>query len=369
MKLNKNQLIKIGFLVSFWVLAAVFYIFLEMSLENYIVTSYQVHDYSYNLPRVLLIAVSVTLFAGSLLASFEILFFNRILSKKSFGTLLLIKSIFYLFSIFIFTSIGTVISASFILDKSIFHVEVYHRFIQYIISPKIWAEIIYWGIAIFLALFILNISEKLGQGVLINYILGKYHSPKEDRRIFMFIDLTSSSTYAEKLGHVKYSRLIQDCFFDITSVVNKRCVQIYQYVGDEIVLTWNTEKGLIDNNCIMTFFEFEKSIKDRSNYYLKEYGLVPEFKAGANFGYVTIAEVGEMKKELAYHGDAINTAAHIRSECGKFNKKLLVSADLLSLMPNIDNEFLTEPIGVVKLKGKKNIVGLFSVEPKFPINN
>lgn len=364
MKLNKNNTIKISFLVSFWMMAAIFYIFLEMALENYIVTSYRVSNYSYNLPRVLIIALSVTLFAGTILASFEILFFNRQLSKKSFGTLLIIKSFFYLTGIFVFTSIGTIISASFILNKSIFHFEVYQRFIQYISSPKIWAEIIYWSIVIFLSLFILNISEKLGQGVLINYILGKYHSPKEDRRIFMFIDLTSSSTYAERLGHVKYSRLIQDCFFDITSVVNKRCVQIYQYVGDEIVLTWNTEKGLFDNNCLKTFFEFEESIKERSDYYLTEYGLVPEFKAGANFGYVTIAEVGEMKKELAYHGDAINTAAHIRSECGKLKKKLLVSADLLSLMPNVDDQFITEPIGVCQLKGKKNIIGLFSVEPK-----
>ena len=84
----------------------------------------------------------------------------------------------------------------------------------------------YWIFQVMFALFILHISEKLGQGVLFNYLLGRYYKPKEDTRIFMFLDLTSSSTYAEKLGHIKYSSLIQDCFFDLTDVVNEFDVQI-----------------------------------------------------------------------------------------------------------------------------------------------
>ncbi len=184
----------------------------------------------------------------------------------------------------------------------------------------------------------------------------------------MFLDLTSSSTYAEKLGHIKYSRLIQDCFFDLTEVVNKYNVQIYQYVGDEVVLTWQKDNGIENNKCLKTFFAFQQAIKEKSIYYEKEYGLVPEFKAGLNFGFVTIAEVGEMKRELAYHGDAINTASHIRSVCGKHNKKLLISADLLSLLPGIDDDFNIESMGVCQLKGKKNVIGIFSVDEKV-LNN
>ncbi|MHC4457755.1 MAG: adenylate/guanylate cyclase domain-containing protein, partial [Planctomycetota bacterium] len=88
------------------------------------------------------------------------------------------------------------------------------------------------------ALFILQVSDKFGQGVLISFLLGKYHRPKEDDRIFMFMDLKSSTTYAEKLGHIKYSQFIQDCFFDITDVITKYDAKIYQYVGDEVVLSW-----------------------------------------------------------------------------------------------------------------------------------
>ena len=43
----------------------------------------------------------------------------------------------------------------------------------------------------------------------------------------------------------------------------------------------------------------------------KKYRMVPEFKAGVNSGHVTVAEVGELKKEPAYQGDVLITAARI----------------------------------------------------------
>ena len=107
------------------------------------------------------------------------------------------------------------------------------------------------------------------------------------------MDLKSSTTHAEKLGHFKYSQLIQDCFYDLTDVVLCHEAQIYQYVGDEVVLTWKVDKGIKNNNCIHTFLEYDKAIKDRTNYYHNKYGLVPQFKAGLNLGDVTVAEVGE----------------------------------------------------------------------------
>lgn len=337
-----------------------------MAIEDYTATSYKFFDlgYHYNFPRVLFIGLVATLFGGTLLASFEVLYFNKYFRKKPFGIVLLFKSIFYTFSIFLFTSLATYISLTFILNKPLFNESVNARFEYFLASPKLWAIMLYWGMVVMLTLFVLHISDKLGQGVLLNYILGKYHSPKEETRIFMFLDLTSSSTYAEKLGHLTYSQLIQDCFFDLSSIVSKYDVQIYQYVGDEAVLTWKKDKGITCNNCIKTFFEFDKVLRSKSDYYNDKYGLIPEFKAGINFGFVTVAEVGEAKKELAFHGDAINTASHIRSLCGKQKRKLLISSDLLSLLTEIDNEFTVESMGLHKLKGKKNLIGLFSVEAK-----
>ena len=362
--MTKSQLLKITFLVSFWIFAAFFYVFIEMAIESDLAIYFQIKNYYFDFLRILIIAVIFAIIGGIILASFEVLIFSRGLQKMQLGLVLLVKSVFYLSLIFIFTSLGNIISHSFIFDKSIVHTQVLNHYMDYLSGPKIWAIMLYWSFCVMIALFILNISEKLGQGVLLNYLLGKYHKPKEDTRIFMFLDLTSSSSYAERLGHIKYSQLIQDCFFDLTDAVNKHHVQIYQYVGDEVVLTWQKEKGIENNRCIKTYFAFVNALCDRSDYYQKEYGVLPEFKAGINYGFVTIAEVGEMKKELAYHGDAINTASHIRSICGKYNKKLLVSADLLSILSEVDKEFIVESMGICELKGKKNVIAVFSIEEK-----
>jgi adenylate cyclase len=212
------------------------------------------------------------------------------------------------------------------------------------------------------ALFILQVSDKFGQGVLISFLLGKYHRPKEDDRIFMFMDLKSSTTYAEKLGHIKYSQFIQDCFFDITDVITKYDAKIYQYVGDEVVLSWSIKEGIEHGHCINTFFAYDTLIKSKKNYYQNKYGIIPEFKAGLHLGKVTVAEVGEIKKELAYHGDVLNTAARIQGKCNDFQKRLLISE---SMKTKLENQHLFDfsGIGDVRLKGKAKSLNLYVVIP------
>jgi adenylate cyclase len=364
LKIGKNEILKILFLTSFWVGAILLYIFLEMSIESLAAHLYGFQEYNYHLGRVITIALPFTVAGSLFLGSFEVLYFNKALRKKSLGVSLAIKAVFYLLSIFFLTTFATMLSFSYIVDEPFFHNKVINRIGVYLLSPKVWVVNIYWGIMIMAAIFILQIGEKFGRGVLLNFFLGKYRRPKEEVRIFMFLDLSSSATYAEKLGHIKYSRLIQDCFFDLSDVVANFNAHIYQYVGDEVVLTWDKKSCSEKNNCIDAFFEYRRVIKNKSDYYNRKYDLIPEFKAGMHFGDVTIAEVGELKKELAYHGDAINTAARIRSFCGEYNKKLVISSDLLSILTNIDDKYKIESMGVRQLKGKENVVALFSVEEK-----
>ena len=112
-------------------------------------------------------------------------------------------------------------------------------------------------------------------------------------------------------------------------------VEIYQYVGDEAVLTWEMEPGLRDNNCIYVFYDFDAALRERRDYYDELYGLMPEFKAGVNAGEVMVAEVGVLKREIAYHSDVLNTAARIQSKCNELGHDLLVSASLQALLPSL----------------------------------
>jgi len=69
-----------------------------------------------------------------------------------------------------------------------------------------------------------QIRTIIGKNIFRNLLLGKYRTPKTEKRIFMFIDMKDSTTHAEHLGHVKFTRLIQKCFRDFGLIAMKRGV-------------------------------------------------------------------------------------------------------------------------------------------------
>lgn len=227
-------------------------------------------------------------------------------------------------------------------------------------SPLFWLASGYFFLASLIFLFLKLADEKFGKGILINMLIGKYRTPTEEERIFMFIDLQSSTTIAEEIEHYKYSKLIQDCFFDLNKLVNRYDGEIYQYVGDEVVISWKHRKGLRQNNCIELYFAFNKLLKRRSKYYLKRYKLEPFFKAGVHGGKLIITEVGSIKKELAFHGDVINTTARIQDECNKYDEALLISEELLNKM-KLKPKYTARVIGDLLLKGKQESLKIVAI--------
>ena len=284
----------------------------------------------------------------------EILFEKRVFRTMSYGRLILTKSIIY---IFIFIAIMAFLSMR-NLQLSYDNFE-FQRWKDTFFEPSLSLPIFYFAVASILLHFIKEVSLKFGRGNLWKMLIGRFHRPQEEERILMFLDLRSSTTIAEKLGHIKYSELIQDCFNDL-AIVRYQQAKIYQYVGDEAVLSWNVSEGLRNNNCIKAFYAFKDTLNRRSAYYQKKYGLVPFFKAGMNLGKVTIAEVGQLKKEIAFHGDTVNTAARIQGKCNELDSELLISETLEQQLNGADN-FRRKIMGKVALKGKEEEVNIYSV--------
>ncbi|WP_215224423.1 adenylate/guanylate cyclase domain-containing protein [Echinicola shivajiensis] len=190
-------------------------------------------------------------------------------------------------------------------------------------------------------------------------IRGKFYTPREEERIFMFLDLQSSTAHAERLGHIQYSKLIQDCFNDL-GIVAENEAEIYQYVGDEAILTWKTKDGLKNQNCLGAFFNFKQQLLEKKDYYAQQYNCLPHFKGGMHTGMVTVTEVGKYKKEIAYHGDTINTAARIQDQCNTLQQELLISKSLKELLEG--NSFDFEQLGSIALKGKEEAIVLYGVK-------
>lgn len=94
---------------------------------------------------------------------------------------------------------------------------------------------------------------------------------------------------------------------------------------------------------------------------MENYNTIPKFKAGIHMGKITIVEIGEIKRDLAYHGDTINTTARIQSICNEHNKTLLISKFLFDNIMANDN-YKTESLGLIHLKGKQKAVEIISIE-------
>ena len=230
---------------------------------------------------------------------------------------------------------------------------------DYFFSYEFVRIFFFWLFVLTGTLFTLLVNDKYGPGELKKFLLGKYFYPKSEKRIFMFLDLKGSTSIAERLGEHKYFSFIQKVFKDVTPVLLETKGEIYQYVGDEIVITWKIENGIKDSNCIRCFQNIKKLLTDLAPLYEKQFGVVPEFKAGLHAGKAIVGEVGVIKRDIAYSGDVLNTAARIQSKCNELGASLLFSEDILCLFP--EAHFPSNFIGKVKLRGKSEAINLYSL--------
>ncbi|MCJ7467560.1 MAG: adenylate/guanylate cyclase domain-containing protein [Maribacter sp.] len=189
--------------------------------------------------------------------------------------------------------------------------------------------------------------------------MGKYFHPKSEERIFMFLDLKGSTSIAEKLGERQYFHFLRKVFSDVTPVLLDTKAEVYQYVGDEIVVSWNLKNGLKNLNCIRCFQNIMQLLKDLRPSYIDQFKAVPEFKAGLHVGRAIIGEIGVIKRDIAYSGDVLNTTARIQSKCNELGASLLISENLLNHFPK--NHLSFRSMGKFELRGKSEALSLYGL--------
>ncbi|MBC7934520.1 MAG: adenylate/guanylate cyclase domain-containing protein [Rhizobacter sp.] len=307
----------------------------------------------------IMVAIILGVLYGIILGSTDYILDKRIFRKKPLGRIILLKTVISLSILILLFVLIRFILFDLLISSSPYGT-------VFTVTNKSWEYVfiilmIYYFFMTLVVNFINQVNKKYGPGVLLPLLLGKYRNPQEEERIFMFLDLKSSTSIAEVLGHLNYSSFIRDSFMDINQLLRQYNAAVYQYVGDEIVVTWVVNDGLKNFACIRFFFACEKQFLARKQYYIMQYGFLPHFKAGLHMGKVTAVEIGEIKRDIAYHGDTLNTAARMQSLCNEYKKKFLVSNYFFEIS-KMNEHFKTENMGMITLKGKKMSVGILSVE-------
>ncbi len=223
----------------------------------------------------------------------------------------------------------------------------------------LFQKLAYWLILIVVTQLVIEINEKYSPGVFVDILLGKYVNPKTEHRIIVFIDLNDSTTIAEELGHTQYFKFIREFIYTVSNALIEYNGRIYQYVGDEIVVSWMYTEGNIAR-CLKSIIEARKYIQKESTNFKRVYGFVPEFRVGIHVGDVTVGEIGVIKKDIAMSGDTMNTTARIRTACSDLKKKFVVSRDFIE--KSSLQEFQSESLGMIELKGKRKEIELFQLK-------
>jgi adenylate cyclase len=311
--------------------------------------------------RYLIVNILTWLLAGLISGVTLIFFLRERLRARSFGVALILNSV--VLTIINFSVSGLAFTVFLRLDQGAFNPLLPWANPGALLSRPYYLRTLFLLYLVSaLTIILLNVNDKYGRGMFGKMLLGRYYRPREEERIFMFVDIKSSTTIAEKLGHIEFFNLLNDFFRDITNSIIYSYGEVYQYVGDEIVISWTMKNGLTNGRCVRCFYAMQEAINKRSFRYEEKYGLVPEFKAGLHYGMVTTGWIGVIKRDIVYSGDVMNTTHRIQTMCNQYGVKILFSKDLLDRLQLPPSDFDAFRVGNIELKGKRQKVELYTFD-------
>ncbi|MGB3465180.1 MAG: adenylate/guanylate cyclase domain-containing protein [Cyclobacteriaceae bacterium] len=348
---------KFLFIVASWTIAGA----LLSIYDHYLLVSHLSEGYgegSFFLKA--LITNSLAGFIGGLMGgSLLVYVVNKRFRSEPYYKSVLIVSVAFVVAILIISLSLAWLQVS-VLYGGLSSAEGYRTFLELIYTTEHVKNIIFWAFMVAITQMGLQINDKFGQGLLWSMITGKYLLPRSEDRIFMFLDLKGSTAIAERLGNEVYHLFLRDLFADITDPILANGGEIYQYVGDEIVISWKTGDGISGNNCIRCFFDIRETLITLQEKYRYRYDLLPTFKAGIHYGKVIAGEVGIIKRDITYSGDTLNTAARLQAMCNEHQSSLLISGALANLLTL--EAFKTKSLGRLPVRGKLEAVEILSVD-------
>lgn len=215
-------------------------------------------------------------------------------------------------------------------------------------------------------IFLLQISQIVGGRTLRDWVMGRYHRPRREERFFLFVDIAGSTTLAERIGPVAVHRFLNGVFLLASDPVDDYRGEIYQYVGDEMVITWMEREGRPGARPIRCFAAIEAVLEAAAPDFLREFGVAPRVRGALHFGPVVVGEVGGRKRDIVFHGDAMNTTSRLEHLARELDQRLVISEHAWRRFP-IPDDWAFEDLGVHARRGRSNPVQVYAVGRATPL--
>ena len=215
----------------------------------------------------------------------------------------------------------------------------------------------------------LQVAGLLGRRTFRNLMFGRYRNPRAERRFFLFVDVIGSTAIAERLGALQAHRFLAAVFSATADPIAACRGEIYQYIGDEIVVTWTEQEGRGKNPSealpLRCFFLMEESLRGLSDMFRAQFAAEPGLRAALHLGEVIAGEVGEVRRAIVYHGDVMNTASRLEQATRDLGCRFIASADAVAALDSTGDIQLKD-LGALKLRGRKEPIRAWAVEQQQP---
>jgi adenylate cyclase len=113
--------------------------------------------------------------------------------------------------------------------------------------------------------------------------------------------------------------------------------------------------------CVRACFNALEQLDERSDAYIRDFGLRANFRAALHCGPVVIGELGTIKMEIAFLGDTMNTAARLQQACRDIGHRVLASAALVERLAALPPGIAKRSIGRLRLRGKESEIELYAL--------
>jgi adenylate cyclase len=207
----------------------------------------------------------------------------------------------------------------------------------------------------------LQMRRVIGGRTLNALLLGRYHQPAREQRIFLLVDIKGSTALAERLGDERAHAFITSTFFDIDQPILEHGGEVYSYVGDGLIASWPLAQGVDGACCLHCCLAIQDTLIRRAGHYRQHYGLAPEVRVVLHAGPIVAGECGDAKLSIVYLGDTLNTAARLEQTAKALDRAWLISGDLLRQL-ELPGALVAEPLGPIALRGRQQPVETYALE-------
>lgn len=181
-----------------------------------------------------------------------------------------------------------------------------HRFVSSFTERHLLYALPFFVATVVAVNFVRQMNRLIGPNVLGYFAAGVYHRPTAEERVFLFVDLQGSTQLAEQLGSARYFELLRRFVDELTEPVLEAQGEIY------------------------------------------------------HGGLVTAGELGDLRLEIVFVGDILNTAARLEEHAKRAGLDLVASGTLLERMA-LPAGVEAARCGDLALRGKEHPVAAWTL--------